>query len=317
MASTAVQVVSNADITAEQERLALIAANDNVKSSLGNLRQALDTASLPEIKALIQKEIVDYTFMKHISLVKDGAPPVVLSETTRHFLFKDILECVHAGIPAALIGPAGSGKSTVSEQIAEALKLSCYLQNSVGGTHELSGYKDAHGNYHGTAFRTAYENGGLLFLDEVDTSDPGALKWLNTAIANGVASFPDKSDPVKRHPDFRIVIAANTFGNGADRLYVGANQLDASTLDRFCFFDFKYDEKLEKVLAGNVAWSDRVQKLRAAAGAEKARVVISPRASIHGARLLAIGWDKQIVEERTIWKGMDVELRKRIEKKAA
>ncbi len=122
---------------------------------------------------------------------------------------------------------------------------------------------------------------------------------------------------MKRHDDFRLIIAANTYGNGADRLYVGANQLDASTLDRFVFLDFKYDEKLEAKIAGNLQWVRRVQSLRRAAGLEKARMVISPRASIHGSKLLAAGWQQSIVEARTIWKDTDPELRKRIEKRAA
>jgi hypothetical protein len=138
------------------------------------------------------------------------------------------------------------------------------------------------------------------------------LKWVNTALANGYAMFPDSPDVITRHADFRCIIAANTFGTGADRMYVGANQLDASTLDRFVFFNFGYDEKLEIALSGNVLWAKRVQKLRHAAFSEKARMVISPRASINGAKLLAQGWTQHVVEERTIWKGIDPELKDRI-----
>lgn len=279
------------------------------------LREALNTASVDEVKKLIHDELMDYHSYGKIEL-KKGDDTRVLPEAARHYLFKDILEAVDANIPAALIGPAGSGKSTVCEQIADAVGLPYYLQNSVSGVHELSGYMDAYGKYHGTTFRTAFEHGGLVLIDEVDTSDPGALKWTNTALANGHAMFPDNDKPVKRHTDFRIVIAANTFGTGADRIYVGANQLDASTLDRFVFFDFGYDLQLEQLLSGNLNWADRVQKLRAAALKEKARVVISPRATIYGSKLLAIGWDQKTVEDRLIWKGMDEELRRRISEHA-
>lgn len=278
------------------------------------LRKSINAPSLDEVKEMIQKQILEYSALSKIELKKPDGSISTLDEEKRHFLFPEILDAVFAEVPVALIGPAGSGKSTVCEQIARALGLKFYLQNSVSGVHELSGYMDAHGNYHSTPFRTAFEKGGLCMIDEVDTSDPTALKWINTALANGHAMFPDQADPVKRHPDFRIIIAANTFGNGADRLYVGANQLDASTLDRFVFFDFRYDEKLERLVAGNVDWARRVQALRAAAFKEKARIVISPRASIHGSKLLAIGWDKNKVEERVIWKGIDPELRTRIEK---
>lgn len=279
------------------------------------LRKSLDTASIPEIKALIEDELMNYHQHGKIEL-KKGDDIVILEGEPRHYLFKEILEAVNANIPVSLVGPAGSGKSTVVQQIATALNLPYYLQNSVTGVHELAGYMDAHGRYHGTSFRTAFEKGGVILIDEVDTSDASALKWVNTALANGHAMFPDQDKPVQRHADFRVLIAANTFGTGADRVYVGANQLDASTLDRFVFFDFDYDLPMEVLLSGNKNWAERVQQLRVAAAKERARMVISPRASIYGSKLLAIGWPQDIVEQRLIWKGCDAELKERILKHA-
>lgn len=279
------------------------------------LREAIDAPSRAQVADMIKDELAQWHSLKKIVLTKDDRS-IILPDETRHFLFADILTAVHEGIHVALIGPAGSGKSTVMEQIASTIGFPYYLQNAVTGTHELAGYMDAHGVYHGTAFRTAFEKGGLLFLDEMDTSDPGALKWLNTALANGHAMFPDSDVPVKRHDDFRMAVAANTFGNGADRVYVGANQIDASTLDRFVFFDFGYDEKMEIALSGDASWTKRVQQLRKAAEKEKARVVISPRASIMGAKLLKAGWSRTACEDRLIWKGMDEELKARIQKAA-
>lgn len=280
------------------------------------LRKAVNAPSIPEVERLIAEGIIKHNMLNKIEL-KVSDVTRMLDDEPRHFLFPEILTTVNANIPTALIGPAGSGKSTVVEQVAKALELKFFLQNSVSGAHELAGYLDAHGKYNTTTFRTVFEGGGVFFIDEVDTSDAGALKWLNGALANGHAMFPDKPDPVNRHPKFRAIIAANTYGTGADRMYVGANQLDASTLDRFVFFDFGYDEKLETALSGNTDWAKRVQELRAAAFAEKARIVISPRASINGAKLLAAGWAQELVEERIIWKGLDAELKRRILDKAA
>lgn len=279
------------------------------------LRKAIDAPTIAEVKEMIQKEITDFSCLSKIEL-KIGEEVKIVEGGPKHYLFPEILTAVNCKIPVALVGPAGSGKSTLCEQVASALSKKFYLQNSVSGSHELTGYMDAYGKYNTTSFREAFTKGGIMMVDEVDTSDAGALKWLNTALANGYAMFPDMPDPVHRHEDFRILIAANTFGNGADRLYVGANQLDASTLDRFVFFDFKYDEKLEAIVAGNLNWVRRVQRLRAAAFAEKARMVISPRASINGSKLLAAGWKQSDVEDRIIWKDLDPELRKRIVKKA-
>lgn len=279
--------------------------------SMAFLRMAINAPDKKEVEDMIIDGIMNFNMMNKIEL-KTPEGTRELPDNPRHFLFPDILTAVNTGVPVALIGPAGSGKSTVVEQVADALTLKFYLQNGVTDAHELTGYQDAYGKYHATPFRIAFEKGGTILVDEADTSDPGAFKWVNTALANGYAMFPDQEEPVRRHKDFRIVIAANTYGNGADRLYVGANQLDASTLDRFVFFDFGYDEKLETVLSGNLQWSTRVQAIRKGALTEKARVVVSPRASINGAKLIAVGWTRETVEERVIWKGMDLELRKRI-----
>jgi len=307
-------------ISEKSQMIPSVPANDNVDflySFIGSLEDILKTkVNEKTVRELVQQEMLNFNCLNKIEL-KQGDVVTVLPEKNRHYLFPEILQAVNVNIPVALIGPAGSGKSTVCEQIAEALKLKFYLQNSVSGAHELAGYCDAYGKYQTTPFRTAFEKGGLVLVDEVDTSEAAALKWLNTALANGHAVFPDKEDPVTRHNDFRIVIAANTYGTGADRMYVGANQMDASTLDRFVFFDFRYDEKLETMLSGNTKWATRVQKIRKAVEQEKARVVISPRATIYGATLLAAGWKQQTVEDRVIWKGMDLDLKTRILKRVA
>lgn len=297
------------DLVKTEEAIPLPTVDNN--AVIEDLRRAISAPSLEQVRHTVKEEIMKHNFMTQIQLVK-GLEIRDLQPEPRHKLFPDVLATVEQNIPVALIGPAGSGKSTLVEQVARALEKKFYLQNGVTGDHQLTGYMDAHGRYQTSTFRQAYQDGGLLMVDEADTSDPGAFKWINTAIANGYAVFPDNPNPIPRHADFRIVIAANTYGTGADRVYVGANQLDASTLDRFVFIDFSYDEELEKLVSGDIKWTEKVQKIRSAAKEEKARVVISPRASINGAKLLAIGWSEELVKERTIWKGMDPELKTRI-----
>jgi cobaltochelatase CobS len=85
------------------------------------------------------------------------------------------------------------------------------------------------------------------------------------------------------------IAAGNTFGRGASREYVGRQQLDAATLDRFTVFEVDYDEALELAIAGNDDWTRYVQKVRKAVEREKVRAIVSPRASISGAKLLAVG----------------------------
>lgn len=234
-------------------------------------------------------------------------------EKPRHKLMTTALNVVSQNIPLLLVGPAGGGKSTAGEQIAECLSLPFYLQGAASGTHEYIGYKDGAGQYHTTPFRKAFEEGGLFMAEELDSGSPDVPLILNAGLANGHMAFPDSPVPIKRHSDFRIIANANTYGNGADRIYVGRTQLDGATIDRFAFIDWNYDEDLERQLVANGNWLARVHSLRASAMREKARIIISPRASINGAKLLAAGIDQPTVETMTIWKGCETELRRRIE----
>jgi len=62
-----------------------------------------------------------------------------------------------------------------------------------------------------------------------------------------------------------------------------------------------YDYDLERKLAGNDAWVDMVQAIRDAIAHHKMRYVVSPRASIKGARLLSIGKSPSKVLDLVIW----------------
>lgn len=240
-----------------------------------------------------------------------------MPKAPRHPLFDALLTLIICGrepqgLPVMLVGPAGSGKTTACKHAAEALGLPFFVNGALTGAHELMGYKDAAGAYHSTPFRAAFEGGGVYLMDEMDRSDPAAVLSLNSALANGFAAFPDRAEPVKAHADFIPVVAANTYGRGADRLYIGANQLDASTLDRFAVLSWDYDEALERALAGDDAWTAYVQAARAAASDLKIRHVISPRATMGGAVMRRGGIPFDMVADSALWKGLDREQRERI-----
>lgn len=240
-----------------------------------------------------------------------------LPAAPRHPLFDTLLALVvcsrePGGLPVMLVGPAGSGKTTACKHVADALGLPFYTNGALTGAHELTGYKDAAGQYHTTAFRQAFEHGGVYLMDELDRSDAGAVLALNSALANGFMAFPDRAEPVRAHPDFVPLVAANTYGRGADRLYVGANQLDAATLDRFATLSWDYDEALERSLAGDDAWTAYIQAARKAASDLKIRHVISPRASMGGAVIRRTGMAFDMVADTVLWKGMDADQRARI-----
>ena len=232
-----------------------------------------------------------------------------------HFKFDQVFLAAMARVNIMLVGEAGSGKTTTCEQVAQGMSLPFYMDSfcSQSSKTDLLGYRSiTDGAYISTGFRKAYEEGGVYLADEMDNGNPNILSVFNTALANGYCSFPDKV--VKRHPDFVMIAAANTYGTGANRTYIGRNQLDAATLDRFVNIDFPYDEALELQIAGNEKWTRFVQSVREELKNE--RVVISPRASINGAKLLAIGWNIEDVIDSVLKSGLTPDLKLRVDLRA-
>jgi hypothetical protein len=231
-----------------------------------------------------------------------------------HYQTEKVIKIASLSHPIMLVGPAGCGKTTIGQHTAQALQLPFYITSTINDTHELTGFVDGTGRYHRTPFRDAYENGGVWVADEIDAWDASALLAANSALANGYSVFPDNPLPVTRHPSFRMIATANTFGHGADRVYVGRNELDAASLDRFATINVDYDLNLEQLFAkGNMQWLEHVWAVRKEVTEKKIRHVVSSRAIIMGSSALAIGLKWDDVEETYLFKGMSTKDREKIE----
>lgn len=163
--------------------------------------------------------------------------------------FGDILELVANHENVYLYGPAGSGKNVLCEELAKALNVPFYYQNTILTKFDISGYKNAGGDFEETEFYKAWTNGGLFMLDEVDNSQAEALIALNAALANGYYTFPNVGK-VKAHKDFYCIAAGNTNGQGATDEYCGRYKMDESSRDRFCFVKIDYNKDIEKSIVG-------------------------------------------------------------------
>ena len=209
------------------------------------------------------------------------------------------------GMAIKLVGPAGTGKTEAAKAAADALNMRFYPVQVGPQTSkaDLYGFMSASGQYIRTPFRDAFEHGGLLLMDELDAGNPGVLTGINAILANTFCGFPD--GVIEKHPDFFCIAACNTFGNGADRLYVGRLQLDAATSDRFVDYVWDYDHAIEHAIATeNPGWVQRVHALRDAAAKLKLRVVISTRAVVSGCAYLAGGMSIRETLDECIRKGM-------------
>lgn len=211
-----------------------------------------------------------------------------------------------------LVGECASGKSSLCKDVAEYLKLPFYPM-SVGlqtTKSDLLGFINAHGEYITTPVRQAFENGGVLLLDEFDATHAGVVTILNSMLANGVCSFPDKI--VKKHENFICLVACNTYGKGGSLEYIGRNRLDMATLDRFITVQVDYDEYLEDQLTKNSAWTKIIRLMRKNIKTHGLKMVVSPRASLQGADLLEAGFDIEDVINMCIIKGANADVKNKL-----
>lgn len=230
-----------------------------------------------------------------------------------HMTMPELLMRCGARVHTYLVGPAGSGKTTAAEQVADSLGLEFGFM-SVGPQttkSDIFGYMDVKGDYVTTEFRKRYEKGGVFLFDEMDSGNGGVLTSVNAALAGSCCAFPDKM--VKRHPDFVCIGAGNTYGTGPDRVYVGRQELDGASLDRFDFLEWGYDEGLELEIAKSLweeevqkatEWTEFVQKVRKAVAKLGLRHIVSPRATMHGIKLLKAGAVRDRVVQTSVWKNL-------------
>jgi cobaltochelatase CobS len=201
-----------------------------------------------------------------------------------------------------MVGPAGSGKTTLAKNLAEALGREfgfISLSQGVTESHMMGRIlpqEDGSWQYQPTRFIEIFENGGVFLLDEIDAADPNLMVSINAALANGVLANPN-GQIHKRHPETVIIAAANTWGRGADASYVGRNALDASTLDRFvmstAFVD--YDPSLEEQICSGLSKPQKdqllgwIRDLRSAISRTKLRRIASTRLVVGSAAALRAG----------------------------
>lgn len=247
----------------------------------------------------------------------EGRPDIKL-EGRLHKEFEKCLFLCQQERQLFIAGPAGSGKTTLAGQVAKALGLQFSHISCSAGLSEahLLGRMLFDGTYVSSDLVRCYEEGGVFLFDEIDAADANTLLTINSALANGVLSVPNRKDKnhAVRHKDFICICAGNTWGNGSFE-YHGRNHLDAAFLDRFVMSKVmvEYDNELEREICGeNIELFNKLNEVRANVTKHKVRRVVSTRAYISGTRqMLAkrnlkkvmdtffIGWSEEEVKKAT------------------
>lgn len=303
---------TEATTTTTKEPKTVPAQPQNQQTELANRIAALisgATQNQPQIDEARIVELIREHATKTVEVSRADTDEKVKIEGA-HYAFEEVIEWLQCDENVYLVGPAGSGKTTLARQCAEALGRPFYSTGAILAAYELLGFRDAHGVYHESALYNAFKHGGLFLFDEVDGSSAKALIAFNQLLENGWYTFPN-GEVVEQHPDFVCIAGANTVGSGATRQYIGRNPLDGASLERFVMVEITYDPKVERAM-GEAAfkeqggkdmaaldrWIELVTRARAAVAEIGCNVIISPRATRRGAKTLARGVlsEKRILE---------------------
>lgn len=256
------------------------------------------------LREMVRAEVAEAT-RRNTAATQVGPTVVIKRPNVADVKIRGTMHRALPDVPVLLVGPAGSGKTHLASQVAKALELPFTFNSLSAGCTEshLIGrvlpQADGSWQYQPSPFVRTYRDGGVHLFDEVDAADPNLLVLINAALSNGHLSIPfTDQPPVQRHENTCIIAAANTFGFGADAEYVGRNQLDAATLDRYSVSTvfIEYDSEMERSLVGCVLPSSDAKRLldwgwgvRGVVQKNRLRRIVSTRTLVNAARVLAAG----------------------------
>lgn len=253
---------------------------DTINKAIETTKESLSLEMVGLSDGLIQK--VDErisTLRKPIVINVKDKPVLETNEKITHEKLNDVFECLHYKQKVLLVGPAGTGKSTLVRDAWKGIAKNHEFDPSTsmqyiacsGGLSEaqLLGKMDANGDYHEGLVVDKFENGGLNLFDESDGFDPNVALVTHAMTDNqGFIALPNRTDdPMAfKHDHYYHAEVANTWGDGMDFSYSGRMQQDGAKLDRFG--DVKiwvdYDKNLERQLVGvYVDWASMLWDLRA------------------------------------------------------
>lgn len=167
-----------------------------------------------------------------------------------HEKFDDVVTAVMENANPYLIGPSGCGKTYLVGQVAKVLGLEFIDIGYINEEYDILGFQTADGGYSTPNFYRCYKYGKIAFCDELDNGNSRATVKLNSFLSNTTDAsynFPH-GENVKRHPNFRIIGAGNTAGNGADSNYNTREKIEESVQQRFLPIYMGYDNAVEKII---------------------------------------------------------------------
>ena len=128
-------------------------ALEEMRNSIGTLEKLVLTTI-----ELVEDKIQEVEAPTSVEVKRPGAKDYepVAGEIT-HKDFPEILSAVQSGVPVMLKGPAGSGKTRLYMQLADAMGFEFSMASAVYHKYELSGLVDGHGIVRDSSLANAFK----------------------------------------------------------------------------------------------------------------------------------------------------------------